>query len=68
LLVFALVGLGTVVVHVGVSLVLIGAGCHHLRALLGVPAYVFWKLRLASATWRASRRNALWVRSARREH
>lgn len=66
-LVLAGVGLFTVVVHVGVALVLIGAGRHHIRALLGVPAYVVWKLRLASATWRASRRHALWVRSERRE-
>ena len=59
-------GLAIVVVHVGVALALIGASREHFRALLGVPAHVFWKLHLAAATWRASRRNAAWVRSARR--
>lgn len=65
LLVLAGIGLGTVAGHVGVALVLIGAGRAHAHALLGVPAYVLWKLRLAGATWRASRRNAAWVRSTR---
>ena len=68
LLVLAGVSLGAVAVHVGVALALIGAGRVHARALLGVPAYVFWKLCAAGATWRASRRNAAWVRSARPMH
>ncbi len=62
----AVLGLATGALHVVVALGLIGAGRAHARALLGVPAYVFWKLCLATATWRASRRNAAWVRSARR--
>jgi hypothetical protein len=62
----AVLGLATGVLHVGVAFGLIGAGRAHARALLGVPAYVFWKLCLAAATWRASRRNAAWVRSDRR--
>lgn len=62
----AVVGLVTLALHVGVALRLIGAGRVHARALLGAPAYVCWKLCLAAAIWRASRRNAAWVRSARR--
>ncbi len=61
----AVAGLATVAMHVAVALRLIGAGRTHLRALLGVPAHVAWKLCLAGATWRASRRHAAWVRSAR---
>jgi len=62
----ALAGLLAVVLHVGLGLRLIGASGPHLRALLGVPAYVAWKLRLTAATWRAAGRDAAWVRTARR--
>jgi len=61
----AALGLATVAIHVGVALALIGAGRTHGRALLGVPSHIIWKLCLAGATWRASRRHATWVRSAR---
>ncbi len=51
--------------HVLIALKLIRADRRHLRALLGVPRYLVWKLSLLLASWRASRRNAGWVRSAR---
>ncbi len=59
-------GLAVLALHVVVALWLIQAGREHFRALLGAPAYVIWKLRLAAATWRAAGRHAPWVRSARR--
>lgn len=62
----ALAGLFTVGVHVAVSLRLIRAGTPHLRALLlGAPAHLAWKLTLGTATWRAARRHAAWVRTHR---
>lgn len=62
----AAAGLAVVALHVGLALRLIGAQRAHGRALLGVPAYLVWKLCLAGATWRAADRHALWVRSTRR--
>jgi len=59
-------GLAVVALHVVVALWLMPAGREHFRALLGAPAYVVWKLRLAATTWRAAGRHAPWVRSARR--
>jgi cellulose synthase/poly-beta-1,6-N-acetylglucosamine synthase-like glycosyltransferase len=64
----AAAGLAVVGLHVALALWLIRAQPAHWRALLGVPAYLVWKLRLAGATWRAADRHALWVRSARRPH
>jgi cellulose synthase/poly-beta-1,6-N-acetylglucosamine synthase-like glycosyltransferase len=61
----AALGLGGVALHVALALWLMRAGATHLTALLGVPAYVLWKLWLAGATWRAAGRQARWVRSAR---
>lgn len=58
----ALLALG---LHVLVALKLIHADRRHLRALLGLPRYLVWKLSLLAASWRASRRHAGWVRSAR---
>lgn len=59
-------GLAGVALHVAVALRLMPARREHLRALLGAPAYVIWKLCLAATTWRAAGRHAPWVRSARR--
>jgi len=59
-------GLAVVALHVVVALWLMPARREHLRALLGAPAYVIWKLCLAATTWRAAGRHAPWVRSARR--
>jgi cellulose synthase/poly-beta-1,6-N-acetylglucosamine synthase-like glycosyltransferase len=59
-------GLAVVVGHVALALRLMPARKAHLRALLGAPAYVAWKLCLAAGTWRAASRHAPWVRSARR--
>ena len=61
----AAAGLIVVLLHVLLALVLIGAGRAHLRALAGVPFYVLWKLKLAAATLRASKRDATWVRTER---
>jgi len=62
----AAISLSVVAWHVALALRLIGAQRAHARALLGVPAYLVWKLCLAGATWRAADRQARWVRSARR--
>jgi len=59
-------GLTGVALHVGLALWLMPARREHLRALLGVPAFVMWKLCLVATTWRAAGRRAQWVRSARR--
>ena len=59
-------GLAVVVAHVMVALWLMPARREHLRALLGAPAYVAWKLCLTATTLRAAGRHAPWVRSARR--
>jgi hypothetical protein len=64
--VLAAAGLGVVGGHVALALWLMRAQPAHWRALLGVPAYLVWKLCLAGATWRAADRQALWVRSTRR--
>ena len=61
----ALIGFVIVVLHVAVALVLMRASAAHLRALAGVPVHILWKLRLAAATLRASKRNASWVRTER---
>lgn len=58
--------LAVVALHICLALRLIGAQPAHARALLGVPAYLVWKLCLAGATWRAVDRQAPWVRSTRR--
>jgi cellulose synthase/poly-beta-1,6-N-acetylglucosamine synthase-like glycosyltransferase len=62
----AAAGLAVVGGHVALALRLMRAQPAHWRALLGVPAYLVWKLCLAGATWRAADRQALWVRSTRR--
>ena len=59
-------GLAGVALNVAVILRLMPARRVHVRALLGDPAYVIWKLCLAATTWRAAGRHAPWVRSARR--
>ena len=59
-------GLAVVALHVTVALALMPARRSHLRALLGAPAYVLWKLHLLGRTWQAAGRHATWVRSARR--
>ena len=64
----AAAGLLSVALHIGLALHLIKASRAHLRALLGVPRYLCWKLSLAGAIWRNSARHAAWVRSARRDH
>ncbi len=61
----AAAGLAIVALHVAVALGLMPARRHHLRALLGVPAYLVWKLCLAGRTWRAASRHATWVRTQR---
>jgi cellulose synthase/poly-beta-1,6-N-acetylglucosamine synthase-like glycosyltransferase len=62
----AAAGLVVVGLHVALALRLMRAQRAHGLALLGVPAYLAWKLCLAGATWRAADRRAAWVRSARR--
>lgn len=59
-------GLLIVGLHVAVALALMPARREHLRALLGAPAYVIWKIGLARRTWAAAGRHAPWVRSTRR--
>jgi len=59
-------GLAVMALHVALALWLMPARREHIRALLGAPAYVAWKLCLTASTWRAAGRNAPWVRSARR--
>lgn len=66
--VLAAAGLLIVALHIGLALHLIKAGRAHLRALLGLPRYICWKLGLAGAIWRSAGRHAAWVRSARRDH
>jgi cellulose synthase/poly-beta-1,6-N-acetylglucosamine synthase-like glycosyltransferase len=61
----AVASLGVVAFHVALALGLIRANAAHARALLGVPAYLLWKLCLLPATWRAADRQAAWVRTAR---
>ena len=61
----ALGALAAVGLHVLLALCLIRARHEHVRALLGVPFYLVWKLRLAGATLHAAGRNAVWVRSVR---
>jgi cellulose synthase/poly-beta-1,6-N-acetylglucosamine synthase-like glycosyltransferase len=61
----ALAGLTVLGMHVLLALRTMPARRHHLRALLGVPVYLMWKLCLVGRTWRAASRNAPWVRSQR---
>lgn len=64
----AALGLAGVALHVALALGLIGAGRAHFRALLGAPAYLVWKLSLATRIWRTAGRHAPWVRSVRQSH
>lgn len=63
--VLTIVSLGALALHVALALGMIRANAAHARALLGVPAYLCWKLCLIPATWRAADRQAAWVRTAR---
>jgi hypothetical protein len=66
LLGWALAALGVVALHVLLGLVLIRARGAHWRALLGVPAYIVWKLLLTARIARSAGRRTEWVRTERR--
>jgi len=59
----AMLGMLALALHVLLAMWVIRAGPAHWRALLGVPAYIIWKLSLALKTWRAARRDAPWTGS-----
>ncbi|MBM4267326.1 MAG: hypothetical protein FJ144_12075 [Deltaproteobacteria bacterium] len=63
----AVLGLLVVAVHVLAGIAVGGGGFRDLLALAIAPAYVAWKVALAPAIARASRRGAEWVRTERRE-
>ena len=59
-------GAATLALHVGIAARVAGIGARPLfAALLGVPAYVIWKLLNLPRTLRAGARHAPWVRTAR---
>jgi len=61
----ALLQIAVAVVHVVVSPLRCGGGVKSLIALAAVPFYVIWKIALLGTMFRAARRNAAWVRTAR---
>jgi GT2 family glycosyltransferase len=63
---YGLAGLLIVAAHVGVALARGGGSWRDVAALATAPAYMAWKLGLASAIARAARRDAAWVRTERR--
>lgn len=64
---WALFGLLVVAAHVLAGIAVGGGGWRDLLALAAAPAYVAWKVALAPAIARASRRGTEWVRTERRE-
>ena len=59
----AMLGMLVLALHVLLAMWVIRAGPAHWRALLGVPAYIIWKLSLTLKTWRAAHRDAPWTGS-----
>jgi hypothetical protein len=64
---WALIGLFVVATHVLAGIAVGGGGWRDVLALATAPAYVAWKIALAPAIARASRRSTVWVRTERRE-
>ena len=60
-----LVGVLVLGLHVIAGLLIGGGGVRDVAALATAPFYVAWKLALAPAIARASRRDAAWVRTER---
>jgi cellulose synthase/poly-beta-1,6-N-acetylglucosamine synthase-like glycosyltransferase len=63
--IYGLVGLLIVSLHVVAAVFAGGGGVRDLAALAAAPLYVAWKIGLAPAIARASRRRATWVRTER---
>jgi hypothetical protein len=61
----ALVGIAVAGIHVVASALRCGGGVRSLVVLAAAPFYVLWKLALLGSMFRAARRNAVWVRTAR---
>lgn len=59
-----LAGLAVVGLHV-IGALVVGGGPRDLLALLAAPFYVLWKIRLIPALLKASRSEAVWVRTER---
>jgi len=62
---YALAAIALVALHVVAGIVVGGGSWRDLAALAVAPAYVVWKLALAPAIARASRRKTEWVRTER---
>lgn len=58
-------GLAVVAAHVAAALAVGGGSWRDLAALAAAPLYIAWKLALAPAIARASRRDTAWVRTER---
>lgn len=61
----ALAQIALAAVHVVASALRCGGGAKSLLALAAAPFYVLWKVALLPNMFRAARRNAAWVRTAR---
>jgi hypothetical protein len=62
---YGLLALGLVAAHVLTGIAVGGGGIRDVAALAVAPFYVGWKLAMLPLVWRASRRNAEWVRTER---
>jgi cellulose synthase/poly-beta-1,6-N-acetylglucosamine synthase-like glycosyltransferase len=62
---YGILALGFIAAHVLTGIAVGGGGLRDVTALAVAPFYVGWKLAMLPLVWRASRRNAEWVRTER---
>jgi len=62
---YALVGFAILLLHVTAASIGGPGLWRTMKALMSAPAHILWKLLIFPEIWRASRANALWVRTNR---
>ncbi len=58
-------GLAVLALHIATAIAVGGGGLRDFAVLAAAPFYVLWKIGMLPLVWRASRRNAAWVRTER---
>jgi cellulose synthase/poly-beta-1,6-N-acetylglucosamine synthase-like glycosyltransferase len=62
---YGIFALAAIAVHILTAIAVGGGGLRDIAVLAAAPFYVIWKLGMLPLVWRASRRNAAWVRTER---
>ena len=62
---YGLAAAGVVAAHILAAIAVSGGGWRDVGVLAAAPFYIVWKLGMLPLVWRASRRNASWVRTER---